>query len=398
MAANINVININNNYPYDQPGVEEEHENNVHRFVNNNRYILNRPGNEGYYTRSHHFQNTDEWDAIFDHLTGHPHALHDTSGFIYDLSFGGRVADHESFPEIVYIPLPSNEPGFRRCILHVEEFDTATNALTGRYIPVVVKYHVNHPISEAITRLFEVETRSQPFYQTKQQLLMLTSHHDGDEWIQKMCEQFRPPGNDFVAFEEMNFPAAAHILPDPARVIRANREVRIPDYDDDPIEAQAAYTWWRNIVYPRGAMVQERREMYATFAAEQINMHRYSRLQWARDYPNLPNPIELPHNFEQGGGGIQRGEYEYEHVRENNPVDRNVALRNLANAFIQVLYNSQTNDERARIAATEVRLRAPQNQNELEPHPHPRPRPRKPKVQVRGTSFRKSAVCRFGLV
>jgi hypothetical protein len=357
MAANINIIN---NYPYDQPGVEEEHENHVYRFVNNNRYNLNRPGNEGYYTRSHHFQNTDEWDAIFDHLVGHPHALHDTSGFIYDLSFGGRVADHESFPEIVYIPLPSNEPGFRRCILHVEEFDTATNALTGRYIPVVVKHHVNHPIAEAITRLFEVETRSHPFYQTKLQLLMLTSRgdgeDDGDEWIQKMCEQFRPPGNDFAAFEEMNFPAAAHILPDPALVIRANREVRIPDYDDDPIEAQAAYTWWRNIVYPRGAMVQERREMYATFAAEQINMHRYSRLQWARDYPNLANPIELPHNIEQDGN-----------ERENNPADRNAARQNLANAFIEVLYSTQTNDERARIAATEVRLR------EAMPLPHPEP-------------------------
>jgi len=369
MAANINVVNIINNYPYDEPGVDEEHERNVHRIINNNGYILNRPGNEGYYTRSHHFQTTNEWDAIFDHLTGHPHALHDTSGFIYDLSFGGRVADHESFPEIIYIPLPSNEPGFRRCILHVEEFDTATNALTGRYIPVVVKHHVNHPFTQAVTRLFEVETRSQPFYQTKQQLLMLTSNGDGngngDEWIQTMCEQFRPPGNDFAAFEEMLFPAAPHILPDPALVIRANREVRIPDYDDDPIEAQAAYTWWRNIVYPRGAMVQERREMYATFAAEQINMHRYSRLQWARDFPNRPNPIELPHNFEHDGNERE------EHVRENNPVDRNAALQNLANAFIQVLYNAQTNDERARIAGMEVRLRAPQNQNEPQGEPVP---------------------------
>ena len=374
MAANINIINndnIINNYPYDrQPDVEEHHANRVYRFVNNNRYNLNRPGNEGYYTRSHHLQTTDEWDAIFDHIVGHPHALHDTSGFIYDLSFGGRVADHESFPEIVYIPLPSNEPGFRRCILHVEEFDTATNALTGCYIPVVVKHHVNHPISEAITRLFEVETRSHPFYQTKQQLLMLTSSHgdgddNGEQWIQTMCEQFRPPANDLVAFEEMNFPAAAHILPDPARVIRANREVQIPDYDYDPIEAQAAYAWWRNIVYPRGAMVEERREMYATFAAEQVNMHRYSRLQWARDYPNLPNPIELPHNIEQDGN-----------ERENNPVDRNAARQNLANGYIEALYSTQTNDERARIAATEVRLRDPL------PHPEPHPEPALPVNRV----------------
>lgn len=338
------------------------HENNVYRLVNNNGYNLNRPGNEGYYTRSNHFQTTDEWDAIFDHLTGHPHTLYDTSGFIYDLSFGGRAANRESFPEIVYIPLPSNEPGFQRCIFHVEEFDTGTNALTGRYIPVVVKYHVNHPIAQAVTRLFQVETQSHAFYETKEQLLMLTSH--GDEWINKMCEQFRPPGNDFRTFEEMLFPAADHILPDPALVIRANREIRIPDYDVDPIEAQAAYARWRNIVYPPNATMQERREMYATFAAEQVNMHRVARLQWARDFPNRPNPIELPRNIEQDGN-------EREHLRENNPVDRNAARGNMANAYIQALYNGQNNGERARIAMMEVRLQALQIQPQPEPAHEP---------------------------
>ena len=354
MAANINIIN---NDPYEQPDIGEQHENNVYHIVNNGGYNLNHPGNEGYYTRSHHFQTTAEWDAIFDHLVGHPHALHDTSGFIYDLSLGGRVADHESFPEIVYIPLPSNRPGFERCILHVEEFDTATNNLTGRYIPVVVTYHVNHPIAEEVTRLFGVETHSHPFYQTKEQLLLLTSYDD--EWIEKMCQQFRPPGNDFETFDEMVFPAADHTLPDLAVVIRANREIHVPDYDLNPVEAQAAYTLWMNMVYPplQDATVQERREMYARFAAGQINMHRFSRLQWAYDYPNYPNPIELPRAIENGG----------EHVDENNPADRNAAHQNPANAFIQVLYSGQNNDERARIAAMEVRLRARQIQPEPQP-------------------------------
>ena len=347
-----NDIIVINNYPYDQPDIGEDHENNVHRFVNNNGYNLNLPGNEGYYTRSHHFQTTDEWDAIFDHLLGHPHNIYPTSDFIYDLSFGGiaAAANPEAFPEIVYIPLPSNEPGFKRCILHVEEFDTATNALAGRYIPIVVKYHVNHQIAQAITRLFQVEERSHAFYQTKEQLLMLTSH--GDEWIQKMCEQFRPPGNNFATFDEMHFPAAAHILPDPEVVIRANREIRIPDYDDNPRGAQEARELWRNMVYHQNATAQERREMYATFAAEQVNMHRVARLQWARDYPNRPNPIELPRNVEP------EPELDHGNGRENNPVDRNAARQNLANAYIQELYNAQNNDERARIAATEVRLQA----------------------------------------
>lgn len=345
-----NYIEIIDNYPYDQPDIGEEHENNVHRVINNNGYNLNSPGNEGYYTRSHHFQTTDDWDAIFDHLTGHPHALHDTSGFIYDLSFGGSAAEAtpEEFPEIVYIPLPSNEPGFKRCILHVEEFDTAINAMTGRYIPVVVKYHVNHQIAQAITRLFQVEERSHAFYQTKEQLLMLTSHNE--EWIQKMCEQFRPPGNDFATFDEMHFPAAAHILPDPELVIRANREIPIPHHDDDPVGYRLSYGRWTNMVYHQNATAQERREMYATFAAEQVNMHRVARLQWARDYPNRPNPIELPRNVEP--------ELDHGNGRENNPVDRNIARQNLANAYIQELYNGQNNDERARIAATEVRLQA----------------------------------------
>lgn len=346
-----NIINNENDQP-DQPDIGEQHENNVYRIVNNGGYNLNRPGNEGYYTRSHHFQTTDEWDAIFDHLVGYPHALHDTSGFIYDLSFGGRVADHESFPEIVYIPLPSNKHGFERCILHVEEFDTATNHLTGRYIPIVVMYHVNHPIAEEVTRLFGVETHSHPFYYTKEQLLLQTSYDD--EWIHKMCEQFRPPGNDFETFDEMLFPEAAHILPDPELVRRANREITIPHHDDDPMGHRVAYNQWMNMVYPRNATTQERREMYARFAAGQVNMHRFSRLQWAHDFPDRPNPIELPHAIENGG----------EHVHENNPDDRNAALGNHANAFIQVLYNAQNNDERGRIAAMEVRLRALQIQPE----------------------------------
>jgi hypothetical protein len=104
--------------------------------------------------------------------------------------------------------------------------------------------------------------------------------------------------------------------------------------------------------------------MYATFAAEQVNMHRVARLQWARDFPNRPNPIELPRNIEQDGN-------EREHLRENNLVDRNAARGNMANAYIQALYNGQNNGERARIAMMEVGLQALQIQPQPEPAHEP---------------------------
>ena len=125
-------------------------------------------------------------------------------------------------------------------------------------------------------------------------------------------------------------------------------------------------------MYPRNASAEERREMYATFAAEQVNMHRISRIQWGHDYPNRPNPIELPRIVEQGGDGDGDGDGDGVNIqlldngnwRENNPADRNAARLNLANVYIQHLWDGQNNEERARVASTEVRLRAVQNEEE----------------------------------
>ena len=335
---------------------EEEHENNTNRVINNGGFNLNRPGSEGRYTRSHHFQTTNEWYSIFDYimdpLVGHPPALDDTFALIFELSISGRVMNHEAFAEVIYIPLPSNQPNFRRCILHVEEANLVTNQFTGQYTPIVVAYNVNHPIARAITRIFEVEKRSHPLYQTNEQLVMMASY--GDEWTLEMCRHFRPPGNDFDIFDEMLIPSAEYVLPDPALVMRANLCIVIPDYEIDPMGNDEARERWRNVVYPPNPTVQERRETYATFAAEQVNMHRYARLQWARDFPGYPNPYELPYNI------VITHNNGHEHVRENNPVDRNRAAQNRANQYIQVLYNSQNNNERAMIGATEVRLRANQ--------------------------------------
>ncbi len=344
-----------------QPVSQEQYVNIVRRIINNGGFNLDRPGNEGRYTRSHHIQTTDEWESIFDHFIGYSHVLYDTSNFIYHHEFGGRARAHDSFPEIVYIPLPSREPNYRRCILHVETVDTRPGYVTGEYIPVMIAYNVNHPFAQAITRLFEVETHSQPFYQTNEQLVMQTAYNE--RMIRQMCAHLVEPGDDFETFDTMVLEPSAHVLADPALVIRANREVRIPEYDDDPMGAQAGYALWRNIVYPQTATAEERRETYATFAAEQVNMHRYSRIQWGHDYPDSPNPIELPYNIVLNPVNNM---HEREHRRENNPADRNRAGQNLANHYIQALYNRQNNDERARIAATEVRLRANQIQREHE--------------------------------
>ena len=234
----------------------------------------------------------------------------------------------------------------------------------------MIAYNVNHPFAQAITRLFEVETHSQPFYHTNEQLVMQTVYNE--RMIRQMCTHLVEPGDDFERFDTMVLEPSAHVLPDPALVIRANREIRIPDYDDNPFGARAGYELWRDIVYPQTATAEERRETYATFAAEQVNMHRYSRIQWGHDYPNRPNPIELPYNIALNPVNNM---HEREHRRENNPADRNRAGQNLANHYIQALYDRQNNDERARIAATEVRLRANQIQREHEPQPQPQPQP-----------------------
>lgn len=356
--------NDNQNRNQDQDP-EEHHRNMVNRVANNEGFNLNRQGNEGRYTRSHNFQNTDEWDSIFGHLVGHPYVLYDTSDLIHDLNFQrvlGRQIRRGAFAEVVYIPLPSRSPGFQRCIFHVETADPATRHFTGQFVPVVVTYHVNHPINQAIMHLFHTETHSHPSYQSNEMLLMLTAYSNDETWIRQMCTHLVEPGDNFEEFDVMELMQSQHVLPDPGLVQRANREVVIPDCDVDPSGFREGNERWRNIVFPQNATAEERREMYATFAAEQVNMHRYSRLRWGRDYPNLPNPVELPHNMVFN----HPNNNEREHLRENNPADRNVALRNEANQYIQVLYNRQNNDERAVIAATEIRLRAPRIEQERE--------------------------------
>ena len=111
----------------------------------------------------------------------------------------------------------------------------------------------------------------------------------------------------------------------------------------DPRGAQDAYEQWRAIVYPAAATEAERREAYSIYASDQINIHRRERIQFGYDFPEYPNPYMLPDNHGDG----------YE--QENNPVDRIQARSHPANAYIQWLFNAQNNDERARIAAVNVR-------------------------------------------
>ena len=349
--------------------LEARHSNHVYRVINNGGYNLRRPGNQGRYTHSRHITSVEDWDAVLDYLRLPPLA-YETSGYIYDHSFG-RVQAHllpNAFPEVVLIPLPSTTPGWRRCIFHIESVENIGNGhplrqqLTGRYIPVPVSYHENHPIAEAITRIFHTEAPDTPFYQSNEELAILTSADRDDTWIREMASLLAQPGNNFEAFDRI-VPEVivagnvTNVLPDLELVRRANRTIIIPDYDMDPIGARAASEQWRDMVYLVPATEEQRREAYARYAADQINIHRRERIQFGYDHPAHPNPYLLPSN-----------DYDYDdydddyHEHENNPADRvraqnhnhNHHHHHPANTYIQQLYNAQNNDERARIAAVDV--------------------------------------------
>lgn len=342
-----NERNINAQLPQanDENDREYAHRADVYSILNNNRLNLNRPGNQGRYTRSRNITSVEVWDTVFDHLTLPPIA-HDTSGFIYDLSFGREQADlrPNDFPEIVLIPLPSATPGWRRCVFHIEEVENVGNGyprreqLTGRYIPVPVSYHENHPIAHAITRVFQVEAHNASFYQSNEELAILTSPSYNDEWVIQIASLLAQPGNRFEAFAQI-IPAVIwgpgpNVLPNPELVRLANRTIVVPEYDMDPVGAIAAYEQWRAMVYPAPATEEQQREAYSAYAADQINIHRRQRIQWGYDHPEYPNPYQLPNND---------GE------RENNPADRALADHHPENAYIQELYNAQNDAERERI-------------------------------------------------
>jgi len=162
--------------------------------------------------------------------------------------------------------------------------------------------------------------------------------------VERMCRYLTQPGNDFAAFDDMHVDAPTFILPDPALLARARREIVVPDYDDDPIGAREANEQWMDVVYPdRFPNEQQRREMYTTYAADQINIHRRALVTWGRDFPYLPNPYELPRLG--GEMGMWMGM-----ERENNPADRVERGRAVEmNAFIQQLWDGQNDEDRARI-------------------------------------------------
>jgi hypothetical protein len=353
---------------------EEERNRHIYGIINNGGFNLNQQGNEGRYTRSHHFQTLEEWDTIFDHFTGCPTGAYDTADFLQNRMLQqmfnhGNLA-YDAFPEIVWIPLPCSVPNFRRCILHVEVVNRATGYLTGSFIAIEVTYHDNHPIVQAFTRMFQVAAQHPPMFQSNEDLVLMTVFDDAS--IQRMCECLTKGGRNFEEFDEMHDPnrienpnltsASRHILHDPETLQRANDTVArmTPRGGDMSLEeSQRLREVWGSIVFPE-TTAQERRDAYARYAADQINIHRYLRIHWAHEYPDHPNPILLPFN---------------DFVRENNPVDHNLAFQMQRNQYIQALYDGQNNRERARIAAMDVRLR----QNEI-PIQDPAAEPAEPAV------------------
>ena len=337
---------------------EEEREDQIFMHtINNGGFNLNQPGNQGRYTRSHHFQTIEEWEEIFVHLMGTPNGVYDTGDLLHNMVMqqimSGQNFEYDLFPEITYIPLPCSMPNFRRCILQVEAVDLATGHLTGTFIPIEVTYHDNHPIAQQFTRTFEVNAHYPPSFQMNEDLILMTTCYEPS--IRRMCECLTKGGSNFAEFDEMEDPnrnenanltcASRHILPDPVARERANATVaRMDPFNGGDMsleQSQRLHEVWRSIVFPE-ATIQQRRDSYARYAADQINMHRYLRIHWAREYPDHANPFMLP--FEN-------------YVPENNPIDRNHALQWPVNQYIQALYDGQNNSERARIAATDVRLR-----------------------------------------
>lgn len=375
---NNNLDNLNNpnnldNYVDINENDEDENDRRerfIVSIINNGGFNLNPIGGEGRYTRSHHFQNMDEWAMVFGHIVAVPVAVHETSMFVHNHAMRAIITQrsfaHDTFPEVVLIPLPCTLPNFRRCILHVEEFNPATNHLTGRFIPIHMTYHRSHPVAQGIARMFEVEAHSPPRFQRNESLLLMTTANRTA--VEVMCRCLVQPVNDFDAYDalidpneyENMLPNAGHrhILPDPRAEEQANAAVLammpVPERDITPMEAQEQQDRWRSIVYPR-TNAGERRIAYSRYAAEQINIHRYLRILWGNNHPNFPNPFDLPHNIE-----LNRNIRPYEHVRENNPADRGHEWRGdhhiMGNAYIQALYDTQDNMERAMIASMDVRL------------------------------------------
>jgi len=324
---------------------DDVHIRRVYYLVNNEGLNMNRPGNEGRYMYVINITSPGVWYTIFDHVVLPPTARH-TVGYIYaqvEAQEEEQELQPDLFPEVVMIPLPSRTPGFRRCIFHIEEVDIVDDddnpryQLTGRYFPVYVAYHVNHPIAEEVDRLFGIqdpvaETR---FYQSNDMLLQLTSYNE--DWIRQMAQLLVQPGNDFARFSNIISTAicnpGANILVNPALIERANREVLVPYYDAYMEYNADHYELWRAIVYPEFAE-EEQRAAYEEYALEQVSMHCCRRLEWEHENPNLPNRFEMPFNDDG---------------RENNPADRVHANNNQANAYIRELYAAQNNQQRERI-------------------------------------------------
>ena len=336
--------------------------NQVQDYVNNNRINLNAPGNQGRYTRSTHFQTLEDWDSIFSHLSVYSVGVHATADFLQGMQLRRHRHNHhhhhayayDSFPLIVWIPLPCSIPNYSRCILHVEEVNPQTNTLTGSsFIPVEITHHDNHPITPAIARMFRQDRHHYlPSFQTNESLVFETVREN--EAIRQMCACLTQGGNNFAEYDaqqdanrneqhaDLNT-ASRHILYDPETLARANSRVNElmlaqqgrGAHEMTINESQQVHRAWRDVVFPE-TTAEERRYAYARYAADQIMMHRYVHDIHDNNDPYEPNPIVPPFDNDD------------DNHRENNPVDRARQEQAPENVYIQELYNGQNNDERAR--------------------------------------------------
>ena len=364
--------------------------NQIQDYINNYRINQNAHGNQGRYTRSNHFQTLEDWDSIFSHLSVYSAGVHATADFLQGMqlrSTPNHNYTYDSFPLIAWIPLPCSIPNYSRCILHVEEVNPQTNTLSGdSFIPVEITHHDNHPITQAITRMFREDPHHHhqhhhqrqypPSFQTNESLVFATARENTA--IQQMCACLTQGGNHFAAYDaqqdanrneqhaDLNT-ASRHILYDPETLARANSRVnglmlahaqqaqQARGVHEMTIqESQQVHRAWRDVVFPE-TTAEERRYAYAKYAADQIMMHRYVHDNNENNNPYDPNPIVLPFDNNDNNNNNRH--------RENNPVDRERQEQAPENVYIQELYNGQNNDERARararIAAEDVVVHPP---------------------------------------
>jgi len=295
--------------------------------------------NKGRYCYKKEITKINDWDSIFKDAICVPPAIYDTAQLIYNKEFLGESqtllkgapqgkAGHKSrYPDVMYIPLYCSLPGFRRCILHVE--NTEMNQL---FIPVEVTYHINHIVAKGIEQVFFSKEKclSSTFITDNELIHYYTvQNEDCKRRIKRLIKET----DNFEEFNQTYQIPLSNLFTDPERDAYAKSNINYCDPDIDPIGFKEYDRMWKEIVYPKSS-----KEAFLQFIFNQINIHRRERIKWQSKNPELDNPFILPSD---------------EDIIENPNIHKR---HNLANQYINKLWKSLNEDERLQVILTEIKL------------------------------------------